>query len=582
MRTRRLPALLAFLLAFAVAVPASFGQSARPADEASTPTVMENPALVQQYEETITPADLAAYLYVYASDYFKGREATMPGQKLAVTYLAGQYRKLGLEPKGTTETDDPYAPEAYFQPFTVYGQRLAEASLTATQDGETLAQSRYSLDDPGTDAYPVLSSMRAETEAPVVFAGYGIAGDSSATYSDYRALQKKGINPQGKWLLMLRDEPMADTTASLIQDGAPTDRTLPKLRTALQSGAAGALLIGDAGPRGEDVAESAREQAMDVQQSAGALSLTPPSQQQSGGYPPVYVISSDLANQMLESAGRTVEELRQEINEKTAPTVFALEGVTLRSEAQMHTREATTENVLAMIEGTDPQLKDEVVVITSHLDHLGTTTGEGDTVYNGADDDGTGTVAMLEIAEAFQQAKRDGHGPRRSVLFLHVSGEEKGLLGSQYYADEEPVVPLEKTVADLNIDMIGRGDPAHASGQDFVYLIGGSLISEDLGQTLVQVNDATGLGLTLDDRYNSTDDPNRFYARSDHYHFGKHNVPFNFFFTGTHEDYHQVGDEAEKIHYDSFAKVARLIFGSAWQLANQDGRPAVSNPGLFE
>ena len=207
--------------------------------------------------------------------------------------------------------------------------------------------------------------------------------------------------------------------------------------------------------------------------------------------------------------------------------------------------------------------------------------GEGDQINNGADDDGSGTVSILEIAEAFQQAKLDGNGPRRSILFLHVTGEEKGLLGSAYYADREPVLPLANTVANLNIDMIGRHDPSYEGNENpYVYIIGAELISTDIDEINTNVNSATGLNLDLSKRYNSPDDPNRFFARSDHWNFGKHEIPFIFYFTGTHEDYHQPGDHADKIDYERLATISRLIFGTAWQIANQDDRPAVSGLGF--
>ncbi|MEX1054488.1 MAG: M28 family peptidase, partial [Rhodothermales bacterium] len=228
------------------------------------------------------------------------------------------------------------------------------------------------------------------------------------------------------------------------------------------------------------------------------------------------------------------------------------------------------------------ELMHEVVVISSHYDHIGLDpTEEDDQVNNGADDDGSGTVATLEIAEAFMRAKREGYGPRRSVLFLNVSGEEKGLLGSEYYADIRPVVPLANTVVNLNIDMIGRHDPTVPNADsNYVYIIGSNLISKELHDINLRVNEVTGVGLNLNERFNSKDDPNQFYARSDHWNFGKHGIPFIFFFTGTHDDYHRPGDEADKIDYERLARIGRLIFATAWQVANQDARPAVSGTGF--
>lgn len=240
-------------------------------------------------------------------------------------------------------------------------------------------------------------------------------------------------------------------------------------------------------------------------------------------------------------------------------------GVKLEMELTIETNEIMhSENVLGFIEGTD--LKDEIVVITSHYDHIGYDNGE---ICNGADDDGSGTVSLLEIAEAFALAKKDGKGPRRSILFMTVSGEEKGLLGSQYYSDN-PIYPLENTVVDLNIDMIGRKDSLHDDDQ-YVYLIGADRISKDLHYISEEVNKEL-VGLHLDYTYNEEDDPNHFYYRSDHYNFAKHNIPVIFYFSGVHEDYHKPTDDVEKILFPKLAKTAQLVFYTAWEIANRTER----------
>ncbi|MFW5972555.1 MAG: M28 family peptidase, partial [Bacteroidota bacterium] len=229
-----------------------------------------------------------------------------------------------------------------------------------------------------------------------------------------------------------------------------------------------------------------------------------------------------------------------------------------------------------------PVLRDEFVVLSAHYDHVGIDpTLDGDQIFNGADDDGSGTIALLEIAEAFQTAREQGYGPRRSIMFLSVSAEEKGLLGSRYYADVEPLVPLENKVANLNLDMIGRHDPTYpGETTDYVYIIGGDLISEDIQSVNERANDILQIELDLSDRFNAIDDPNQFYRRSDHWNFGKHNIPFIFYFTGTHEDYHAVSDTADKIDYPRMERIARLIYGATWQLANQDDRPQLSGQGF--
>lgn len=225
-----------------------------------------------------------------------------------------------------------------------------------------------------------------------------------------------------------------------------------------------------------------------------------------------------------------------------------------------------SENVVAFIKGSEKP--DEIVVISAHLDHLGI--GKDGQIYNGADDDGSGTVAVLEIAEAFQKAVKAGKGPKRSILFLHVTGEEKGLLGSKYYT-EHPIFPLANTVCDLNIDMVGRTDDRHKADPNYVYLIGSDKLSTELHTLSEEVNKKY-TKINLDYKYNDENDPNRFYYRSDHYNFAKHNVPIIFYFNGTHADYHKLSDTPDKINYELLQNRARLVFYTAWEVANKETR----------
>lgn len=226
-----------------------------------------------------------------------------------------------------------------------------------------------------------------------------------------------------------------------------------------------------------------------------------------------------------------------------------------------------SENILAFIEGTEKP--DELIVISAHYDHVGVQNG---LIYNGADDDGSGTVALLEIAQAFEAAKKMGNAPKRSVLFLHVTGEEHGLLGSKYYA-ENPVFPLANTVANLNIDMIGRCDPDNC-GKDYVYVIGSDMLSSDLKKINEDANNAN-TKLLLNYKYDDPNDPQRLYYRSDHYNFAKHGIPVVFYFDGIHEDYHKPTDDPEKIDYKALQKRVQLVFATAWELANRKGRIVV-------
>lgn len=227
-----------------------------------------------------------------------------------------------------------------------------------------------------------------------------------------------------------------------------------------------------------------------------------------------------------------------------------------------------SENILAFIEGSEKP--EEIIVISAHYDHVGI--DKNGEIYNGADDDGSGTVALMEIAEAFQKAKKNGKSPKRSILILHVTGEEHGLLGSKYYS-ENPVFPLANTVANLNIDMIGRDDLENR-GKQYVYVIGSEMLSSDLKKINEAANKKT-VNLELNYKYDDPKDPQRLYYRSDHYNFAKHNIPIAFYFDGIHEDYHKPTDDSDKIDYELLKKRTQLVFTTAWELANREARIVV-------
>lgn len=231
-----------------------------------------------------------------------------------------------------------------------------------------------------------------------------------------------------------------------------------------------------------------------------------------------------------------------------------------------------SENVLAYIKGTEKP--EELLVVSAHLDHVGIHDGE---IYNGADDDGSGTVALLEIAEAFKKAKEAGLGPKRSILFLHVTGEEKGLFGSRFYA-ENPVFPLKNTIANINIDMIGRVDPEHKDEENYIYVIGADRLSTELDEEVTRAKSMIK-NFAYDYKYNDRNDPQRIYYRSDHYNFAKNGIPSVFFFSGIHEDYHQPTDTPDKINYPLMTKRTQLIFHAAWNLVNRAERIKVNRDG---
>jgi len=224
-----------------------------------------------------------------------------------------------------------------------------------------------------------------------------------------------------------------------------------------------------------------------------------------------------------------------------------------------------SQNVVAFIKGSEKP--EEIIVLSAHYDHVGTKQNK---VYNGADDDGSGTVTMMEIAQAFQIAANNGNRPKRSILILHVTGEEIGLYGSKYYT-ENPLFPLENTLCNLNVDMVGRIGSEKKGNHNYIYLIGSDKLSQELHDISEDVNEKF-TNLELDYTYNDDDDPNRFYYRSDHYNFAKNNIPVIFYFNGTHADYHKHTDTPDKIEYELMAKRAQLIFQTAWEVANREDR----------
>ena len=234
-------------------------------------------------------------------------------------------------------------------------------------------------------------------------------------------------------------------------------------------------------------------------------------------------------------------------------------------DVKKNTKALQSSNVLGIVEGTD--LKDEYLFLTAHYDHLGK---RGNEIYYGADDDGSGTVSILEIADAFAKAKAEGKGPRRTIVFMTVSGEEKGLLGSEYFADY-PTLSLEKVTANLNIDMIGRSDPKRTVGDslNYVYVVGDDKLSSDL-RVISEAMNKKYTKLELDYKYNDPNDKEMIYYRSDHYNFAKNGVPIIFYFNGTHADYHKPTDTPDKINYNLLAKRAQLIFYTAWEMANRN------------
>lgn len=482
--------------------------------------VANTPVDQKVYAETITEAELKEHLYVYASDEFEGRETGQPGQKKAIAYLKAEYETLGIPPAKSNGD--------YFQKVPIEISNIPVGKLRVDKSDFLLGEH-------------VLTFSKAQSENnEIVYVGYGIEDEN---YSDYQ-----GMDIAGKLVLMKTGEPM-NANGTYIISGS-SDKSIwsnmseslgKRLQLAEDKGALGVLYYDQENfPRFKSRFDYMRNN------SNGRMSLK---NGEADSFSSLF-IDGTLAKELLP----TIE------SDHTPKKLEA--RVTLDFESS--NEEVDSENVAAFIQGKDKP--NEYIIISSHLDHIGITP-EGE-INNGADDDGSGTVALLEIAEAFKKAKDAGNGPRRSIVFLHVTGEEKGLLGSEYYTDVEPIFPLDETVANLNIDMVGRIDPKRDGDRNYIYLIGSDKLSTELHELSEEVN-SKYTQLELDYTYNDENDPNRFYYRSDHYNFAKNNIPIIFYFNGTHDDYHRPGDTPDKINYDLLENRTRLIFYTAWELANR-------------
>jgi hypothetical protein len=285
--------------------------------------------------------------------------------------------------------------------------------------------------------------------------------------------------------------------------------------------------------------------------------------------PGFFYVSPDVASKLMDV---TVDALQKAADEQPKKKLLKkIKPTSIAYKASTDIKTIRTENVLGLLEGTDK--KDELLIVSAHFDHVGVVhNAEGDGIYNGADDDGSGTVAVMELAKIFAEAKKAGHGPRRSILFMTFTGEESGLLGSDFYA-RNPTFPLKNTVTDLNIDMIGRRDAKHSDSSPYVYVIGADKLSSTLNNISETAN-KTYTNLVFDYTYNDPAHPENLYYRSDHWNFAKRNIPIIFYFDGIHEDYHQPSDEVEKIEFDLLAKRTQCIFYTAWEIVNREERIA--------
>lgn len=485
-----------------------------------------------KYAETITQQDLRNQLNIVASAEMEGRETGTEGQRRAGDYIAKQFKDIGLKA--------PDSIAGYQQYYPIFKDTLIPKSLK-------IGKQKF---DYGKDYVLLVGSSMKEAfkSKKIIFCGYGIEDNN---YKDY-----SGKDVKGSVVLIMSGEPYIDgkyLVSGTTKESAWSYSMVKKAAVAKEKGAVGVLYINtswDSIPT--STVENAKKSVLHFPGADRSAKLTivllPPSELKK-------IFSENEMSEIIKTA-KEKGPLNQIKFTKKVKTKLTF---------RKSTEKVLASNVIGMVEGSDK--KDRYVFITAHYDHLGK---KGDVIYYGADDDGSGTVSVIEMARAFEKAKEKGHGPRRTVVFMTVSGEEEGLWGSSYYSDN-PVVPLSKTSVDLNIDMIGRIDPNRKYGDstNYLYVIGNDKLSSDLDPISKATNNEYS-HLELDYKFNAPDDPERIYYRSDHYNFAKKGVPVIFFFDGIHKDYHKPSDTVDKINFDLMEKRARFIFLTAWAIANRD------------
>ena len=503
-----------------------------------------------KYAASITPSDLKKHLVIIASDSLEGRDTGSPGQKKAADYVSKYYKQYGLQPIAT----DTEGSKSYLQKYKLYKRSWGEVYVKANGKKYEFNKDFY---------LNGLLDVPEEISTSLVTVGYGIEDDN---YNDYA-----GVDVKDKSVILFDGEPTSSGGKYLVSGNSEKSKWSGsvswqvKAKLAREKGAKYVFIITD--KTGEDLDKEIRQRAV-MARRFSAPTLKPVQENPSGTA--AFVVSAKVAAEMLGTSVSKLNKLKSEIDKSGKPVPRDFTGMVSLKVGRV-SETIDTENVAAFMEGSDK--KDEVLVISAHLDHIGIS--ENGEINNGADDDGSGTVSLLELAEAFSKAKAEGKGPRRSILFLNVTGEEKGLFGSEYYS-ENPLLPLKNTIADLNIDMIGRVDEAHKNDPRYVYLIGSDKLSSKLHEISEEANKKY-VNFKLDYTFNDPKDPNRFYYRSDHYNFAKTGVPVIFYFTGVHEDYHRPGDDVEKILFDKQSEIVKLVFHTAWELVNRDERIVVDS-----
>ena len=485
--------------------------------------------------ESIHADDLRSFLTYLSSDELQGRETSYPGEHAAAAYIESNFKSFGLRPMGDDGT--------FLQHYTVDVVRVSDSTAITVAHGSGREKFYW------TNDFISFSGRDTAVSGSVAFVGY----------MDSRTPEDLKGSLAGKVILALTGErPVAGRSGQ----GPSLRRLLGVARK--DSGAVAVLIVV------EDTGAASYSTVVGAMFSAGVghgrMVLKGGQQRPARPGPPTFIVSPALAEAILGAGGTSLAEARRRASADSAFSPLLMEQVTASLDEKIVREERQAENVVGLIEGSDPVMKKDVVVFSAHFDHLGT--GLRGVVYHGADDNGSGTSMVLDLARAFE---KNPVKPKCSLLFLSVSGEEKGLLGSTYYCSH-PAVPLENTIADFNTDMIGRMDSSHqASGAGpYTYVIGSDKISTEL-DSILRVANRESNNIGIDYTYDNDKDPHQYYRRSDHYNFAKHGVPIAFFFTGEHRDYHQPTDTIDKILFDRIVKIGQVVYYAGWKTANLRG-----------
>jgi peptidase M28-like protein/PA domain-containing protein len=511
--------------------------------------------------DSIRKEDLRADLFFVASDSLRGRLTDTEENRATADYIRSRFEHMGLTPPGPNGS--------YFQNYNLMTATLGDGNSLEVIAGDSAARQLRS----GQEFFPQRFSASGRVSAPVVFAGFGISAPQ-LQYDDYNG------DVKGKIVLVLDHEP-GERDPNSPFDGVVTSEPATVWRKALaaqERGAAAILYVSDvhnhAGPANfEATARNAWPEKPPRILSYMLATWTDRVRI------PAAQISPALAASLVAGTGKTLEEIARAAETARGFTPLALPGarVDLRTAVDRHI--VPDRNVVALVEGSDPKLKDEWVIVSAHFDHNG---ADATQVFNGADDNGSGTVALLEIAEAYALAAKDGRRPRRSVLFAAWNSEERGLLGAWAYT-EQPLAPLANIAAVLNMDMVGRNEEVPVGGgarfnglevqtaesnSNAVNLMAFSKVP-DITAAVERAN--SGIGLDLKKRYDNNS--SNLVRRSDQWPFLQRGVAAMGFMTGLHPDYHTQYDRPEKINYVKMEKIARLVHQASWDIANADARP---------